>query len=143
MDRKRVRVQARTVAPDQNEIMPYSYVVFTDQTYQSLMEHYLDRTGMHDDNVIWRTSDLRPLNRFNTIFDTLTADQIHAISSTNKLSERPPVAIFAVHVPLDLPTEDEKSDSTSDVERFTADSNKRRKVMKARSNIRRRRNTKP
>ena len=80
MDRKRVRVQVRTVTPDQNEIMPYSYVVFTDQTYQSLMEHYLDRTGMHDDNVIWRTSDLRPLNRFNTIFDTLTADQIHAIS---------------------------------------------------------------
>ena len=113
MDRKRVRVQVRTVTPDQNEIMPYSYVVFTDQTYHSLMEHYLDRTGMHDDNVIWRTSDVRPLNRFNTIFDTLTADQIHAISSTNKLSERPPVAIFAVHVPLDLPTEDEKSDSTS------------------------------
>ena len=89
MDRKRVRVQVITVAPDQNEIMPYSYVVFTDQTYHSLMEQYLDRTGMHDDNVIWRTSDLRPLNRFNTIFDTLTADQIHAISSTNKLSERP------------------------------------------------------
>ena len=60
MDRKRVRVQVRTVAPDQNEIMPYSYVVFTDQTYQSLTEHYLDRTSMHDDNVIWRTSDLRP-----------------------------------------------------------------------------------
>ena len=60
MDRNRVRVQARTVAPDQNEIMPYSYVVFTDQTYHSLMEQYLDRTGMHDDNVIWRTSDLRP-----------------------------------------------------------------------------------
>ena len=136
-------MQVRTVTPDQNEIMPYSYVVFTDQTYHSLMEHYLDRTGMHDDNVIWRTSDLRPLvNRFNTIFDPLTADQIQAISSTNKLSERPPVAIFAVHVPLDLPTEDEKSDSTADVERFTADSNKRGKVMKARSNIRRRRNTK-
>ena len=47
MDRKRVRVQVRTVTPDQNEIMPYSYVVFTDQTYHSLMEHYLDRTGMH------------------------------------------------------------------------------------------------
>ena len=30
MDRKRVRVQVRTAAPDQNETMPYSYVVFTE-----------------------------------------------------------------------------------------------------------------